>query len=265
MDLINSGELCSIMDSMFSFFGLYFNNADPDVRVIEFLDDDAYYKYVQDMVAGRKSCVYVVENRLEGTIDRCPYFKIYTVDSGDKLINLKLQSFLTKIGSADMNCLFSDACVVGLHSCYGWGIYLSVPRCLYITPFDHFDADIDGEIDLACLHPCGLEINRGGNFIKDIAGTELPVWLPPEVQWNILSYCCEPTAQLIKDEINKIRGWWGFHLDEMYYQRAWREHLDFPYVVPVPSARATIDAVTKPYLVSFVPESVSAPYRPWSL
>ncbi len=243
------------MDSLFSFSGVFFNNTNPDCMLIEFGDDNQYYEYVKTMAAGRPITTMVVANRLEGTIDRCPYFKICLADDGHNNVNLKLQSFLEKIGSPGMNCQFSDAVVIGLYDCFGGGIHLSIPSCLYIRAPDRFDACIDNEIDMACLQPCG--INMGQNSLAEIAGISMPLHLPIDVQYKILSYCRSPTAQLIHDELDRLNCHWDVALDALYYQRVWSVSPIFNYLEPVPTVREVMRGVTRPFLAPGAPNPVA--------
>lgn len=243
------------MDSLFSFFGVFFNNNNPDCILIEFRDDNQYYEYVNTMAAGRLITTMVIANKLPGTIDRCPYFKICMVDDGRRVVNLKLQSFLEKVGFSGMNCQFSDVVVIGLYDCFGGGVHLSIPSCLYITKPDRFDACIENEIDMACLQPCG--VNMGQHSLAEIAGMDMPLHLPIDVQYKILSYCRSPTAQLIHDELQRLYDYWDNVLNELYYQRIWNVDSTLNYLAPVPTVREVIRDVTRPFLASVAPRAVS--------
>lgn len=260
-------DMCKFLDDLFSFRGLYLNNNDIDVRVIDFPDDNSYSEFCSTIVAGRDAVKLLVKNKCRGLEERCPYFYFIVVNYGTaKTTNYKLETFLAKIGVHGVSSRCDDVVVIGMTDDTSLGTRISIPSCLYVGEVDSVEVGINGEVDMACLHSCALELNRKAKSLCDIPGMWcLPIWLPVEVQQNILSFCISPTAELVKNEMQRINDWWSFHLDEMYYQRQWKEVPTSPYIISVPSVADVMRSVTRPFLV---PDAKTPPLvflRPWNL
>lgn len=251
-------------NTLTSMFALFFNHDDPDLRVVEFYHEEFYRDFIRQMAERNPVVHLVVKNNSEGMAARCPYFRLTLSNyCTSKRRNHKLTSFLAKTGVTGISDMCDDVLVIGLSSDDMLGFIVDIPSCLRANEVE--DIDIGTELDMSCLRPCTLPYKKEGMTLADIPGMELGTWLPWEVQMRILSFCVEPTAQLIKNEMERIYDYWDDHLNEMYSQRFWREIPNSPYVISVPAVSDVIRAVARPYLAPVVLETAGVFLPPWSL
>lgn len=254
----------SFYNTLTSMFALFFNHEDPDMRVIEFYHEEFYRDFIRQMAERNPVVHLVVKNNSEGMAARCPYFRL-TISNHriSKQRNHKLSSFLSKTGIVGISDYCDDVLVIGLSSDDMLGFIVDVPSCLRSSDIE--DINMGTELDMACLRPCTLPYKKQDMTLADIPGMEIGRWLPWEVQMKIVSFCVEPTAQLIKNEMERIYNFWDGHLNEMYSQRTWREIPNSPYVISVPAVSDVIRVVARPYLAPVVLETVGVSLPPWSL
>jgi hypothetical protein len=207
-------------DRLFVINVLIFENSDPDIRVVEVPDDVDLALFAASEI-GPGMVQTIVSNSDPETKDRCPYFRLVASPPSDGLpINFKLQTFLNKIGQGHiMTPRCTKVIVVGLHALNNLESPISIPLAFCTTTIDPMDYGIDTVVDIACLQPVGGLKSDSSEALCQIAGLCLPVHVPDACQWRILSYLEEPTAAMIKDQIDKICVDYDAALLPMFQQR----------------------------------------------
>jgi hypothetical protein len=237
------------VDELFNFNVLFFENDLPDMRVIEMRYDIEIANLIETEI-GSNAVQTIMSNQDRNTKDRCPYFRVVATPPSEGIAkNYKFEAFLRKIGQGN---LITPRCakvlVVGLHALNHLDSAISVPLSFCTTTIDNFAIDILGVVDMACVKPLGkFNIQSTEDLVK-ISGMRLPVHLPDNVQWKILSYCEAPSAALIKDAMQSICDKWDAALLPMFLQREPRIPPSIAYAYSVPCVASTIVVATKPFL-----------------
>lgn len=212
-------DLERLVNSLFSFTVLYMANDQPDISVLECEHDYQVHLLCQELFG--KDKIYqqlIVNNMCPETNGRCPFFRVMMTDFDTSTpINYKLQTFFNRIRMPSLSSRCLKAIVVGLSNLSNIDHALSIPFCFRTTDIEPLL--LSGEIDLACTKVTGVGAHPPGFTLADIAGLSLPVHVPPEVQSCILSYCREPTAQLIVDQMDLLLERWDAILHPMFMQR----------------------------------------------
>lgn len=237
-------------DVMFSFNTVYMDNQDPDVRVLEFHYDYELALYIQSNFTNQAMQSIIKNNNAE-TSGMCPFFRV-VIDgfSQETPINFKLQTFFKKIGMDMMSPRCSRAMVVGLCTLTNLDSPISVPYCFTTTNVDPMDFMIDNEVDLACLNTCACSnsLEPKPTSLCEISGTCIPYYVPPEVQFRILSFLSCPTASLINQEKHRLMGLWDKWLFPMFAQREPRIPCNIAFYYNASSVLSTTENATRPYL-----------------
>lgn len=249
--------------TLFSFNCVLMSNNNPDVQMIEFYDDSQVAIYIQENFSP-DSIQTIVKSNNEESKEMCPYFRIIMDGYSDTTsINFKLRSFFVKIGV----CAISDRCtkalVVGLWNLVNMDSPISMPSCFTTTTVDDLDFCIEEDIDLSCLQICCKPVDSEVHNLCDIAGMSIPVFLPSDVQWNIVSYLQSPTAELIHQEMDRITRQWDVRLFPMFQQREPRIPYHIASYFNASTVQSTIENATKPYLVPNASGTKSSAVPEW--
>jgi hypothetical protein len=243
-------DLADMVNNLFNFNVLVLGNDEPDIQVLE-VSFDSELVMLQDMYLGSNCVITIVNNMDERTKGMCPYFRVAMSDvSPLGAINFKLQNFYQKIGMSSISARCRKAIVVGLHALNQLDSAISVPMCFCTTniePLLFEDIVADTGVDMSCMETCHTHSDT--NTLCDIAGLCIPVYLPVDVQWKILSYCKEPCAQLISDAIDDICKNWDAALFPMFQQREPRIPASIASFYSVLTVSQAIANATNPFLV----------------
>lgn len=227
---------------------LYFDNNEPDVRVIEIANDVEVDMLIQQTFS---SDVFqtIVNNRDEESKSACGFFRVVMENfDGGSTINFKLRAFFDKIGIPAMNARCTKAIVIGLHALHMLNSPMLIPTSFCTTTIEPIEMWVGNELDMACLQTCGDKICDGATLCE-IAGMEIPYYLPPEVQFKILQYCCRPDAQLIKDEIDFQCSRWDVYVTPLFEQREPRIPPSIASSFRATTAQQTIESAISYFLV----------------
>jgi hypothetical protein len=238
------------VDTLFNFNVLFFDNHDPDMRVIEMRYDVEIANLIEKEI-GSNAVQTIMSNQDRHTKDRCPYFRVVATPPSENIAkNYKFEAFLRKIGQGNLitpRC--SKVLVVGLHALNNLDSPISMPLAFCTTTIQDFAIDSLGVVDMACIKPLGAFNIQSSEDLVKISGMILPVHLPDNVQWKILSYCEAPTATIIKDAMQAICDKWDAALLPMFCQRDARIPPAIASAYNVPCVASTIVVATKPFLV----------------
>ena len=244
-------DVTEFVESLWNFNVLYMANDLPDISVVE-CSYDYQISMLADQVFGGDGYVQtIVNNMCPETSGRCPYFRILM--SGFSLkspINYKLQAFYSRIRMGSLNARCSSAIVVGLSTLTSLDQPLSIPFCFTTTTIDPLQ--FTGDIDLACTKVLAQDKYPDGYTLNDIAGLCLPYHVPENVQALIVSYCREPCAQLILDQVDKILERWDAVLFPMFLQREPRIPVYIASIYNAATVAKTIRDATRPFLAQGV-------------
>jgi hypothetical protein len=236
-------------EQLFTINVLIFENADPDIRVVEVPDDVDLALFAAGEI-GPGMVQTIVSNSDNETRHRCPYFRLVASPPSEALpINFKLQTFLNKIGQGQiMTPRCTKVIVVGLHALNNLESPISIPLAFCTTSIEPMDYGIDTVVDIACLQPVGGLKSDSSEALCEIAGLCLPVHLPEPCQWLILSYLEEPTATMIKDKIDEICTNYDAALLPMFQQRGTRLPPHIASYYNASTVQTTIRDATKSFL-----------------
>lgn len=235
---------------LFSYNVVIMENALPDIQVKELKNDAELVALIHQEIGDAYLQLIVCNNHNETKVC-CPFFRIIAKDFDNGTpINYKLQHFYNKINMSSLNPRCTKAIVIGLASLHSMDSPLGVPYCFSTTDINPITFSIDGEIDMACLTPCG---GSQASSLYDVTGMALPCHVPDNIQWNILSYCRSPTAQLIQDKIRDICYQWDMHLYPMFMQREPRIPPTIASTFRASTVTTATSNATRPFLASVVP------------
>lgn len=237
---------------LFNYNILVMDNADPDIRVIEISYNLSVSQAIQQEFGDEQVVQTIVCNMDEDTRQRSPYFRVaYAIPFSTSTIpiNFKLQSFFRKIKMGLLNARCGKTVVIGLHAADQLESPLSMPSVFCNTNIDVLDFPWDGEVDLACLKPCGPAPSDPATTLCDIAGIVLPRYVPREVQNNILRFLECPTATCIKTAIDERCLQWDRGLFPMFRQREPRIPWHIAVCYNVTTVHRAIAVATKLCLV----------------
>jgi hypothetical protein len=240
-------DVTEFVESLWNFNVLYMANDLPDISVVE-CSYDYQISMLADQVFGRDTYVQtIVNNMCPETNKRCPYFRILmTGFSLKSAINYKLQAFYSRIRMGSLNARCSRAIVVGLSTLTSLEEPLSIPFCFTTTTIDPLQ--FTGDIDLACTKVLAQSKYPEGFTLNEIAGLCVPYYVPENVQSLILSYCREPCAQLIVDQIDKVLEKWDAVMFPMFIQREPRIPVFIASIYNASTVAKTIRDATRAFL-----------------
>jgi hypothetical protein len=227
---------------------LLMENGDPDIRIIQASCDQEIHLLIQHHM-GMDFVQTIVNNKDAATSPYCPFFRVIMEKFGNSQpINFKLASFYNRINMSSLNPRCKKAMIIGLMDLRCLDSVISVPSNFMTTTIDplHFALD---EVDLACLSPCAKDLYPDGYDLCDIAGLSIPVHLPWEVQWNIISFLRSPTAQLIDEKMTELCHDWDVHVMPMFQQREPRIPANIAFSYNAATVQTAIAGATKPFLV----------------
>ena len=234
------------VSQLFDFDIVAFSNDDPDIRVVTIRNDLELEAFVLDYI-GANPMQTICYNRDPETTSMCPYVRILTSEiETDMASNFKLQSFLSrlKVSCIVPNC--KRAVAIGLTSPSNPTSFpLTMPTHFYQTSVPVLELGINGVLDVACLTPLGA---FSGQRLCDIPGVVLPVYLPPHVQSLILSFCREPTAEVIASGINQLWRRFDRAVYPLFVQTASLLVVTGPSFFNAFSVPSVILAATSPFL-----------------
>lgn len=241
----------SFVDGLMDFNVVIMENNQPDIQVITCKYDVELFQLIDEHL-GPTYTQTIVNNMNPETKIGCPYFRVCMLNFGNNsTINFKLQTFFKNIGMDSLNPRCKRALVVGLASLQTLNSPISVPTAFCSTRISPIDLAMEPELDMSCLKICNQQYYPEGTTLCDIAGMDLPCFLPCEVQFLILQFCSSPTCDLIRDEMCRLCHQWDLLLFPMFQQREPR--------IPAPIA-SFYDAPTVQSTVAAVPELT--PVRP---
>jgi hypothetical protein len=237
------------VDELFNFNVLFFDTNDPDMRVVEMSYDVEIAMLIEKEI-GTNAVQTIMSNQDRHTKDRCPYFRVVATPPSENIAkNYKFEAFLRKIGQGS---LITPRCakvlVVGLHALNNLDSPISMPLAFCTTSIENFAIDSLGVVDMSCVKPLGAFNIQSSEDLMKISGMRLPVHLPDNVQWKILSYCEAPTAAIIKDTMQAICEKWDCALLPMFLQRDARIPPPIACAYNVPCVASTIVVATRPFL-----------------
>jgi hypothetical protein len=243
------------VDHLMDFDILIFENDQPDVQVVTLRHDYEITCWVGEHFGDHQFQTIVFNNDPE-TKSLCPYFRIISSGVADNTpTNHKFKNFLSKIKVEHIVPKVHKVVVMGLHTLMDLSSPISMPSSFYTTSIDFLDLEkIASEIDMSCLAPCGAH-DHTITSICDIAGMYLPYYVPPEVQWKILTYLQSPTAMLIENKMDEICTNWDKNLFAMFQQREPRIPSHIASYFSAATVRSAIELATSPFLVQRVPTS----------
>lgn len=244
-------DLTCMEEGLFDFNTVWMENRLPDISIVSLRSDVDLTNYV--LLVMREGYIQTIINNLDPeTRPFCPYFRVFMDQFGnDCPINFKLQSFFNRIGMSSLNPRCRQALVVGLHSLDNLNSAISVPMAFCSTTIDPIRFYLD-EIDLACLSPCAKELYPSDYTLADIAGLSVPYYLPPFIQWKIVSYLRNPLADIVVEAMEEVCKQWDMSLWPMYLQREPRIPVDIASYYGVPTVLTTIGDAIRPFLVPTV-------------
>lgn len=214
-DMIENFDWDMNVDNLFSYNVLIFENANPDIQVLNVSHNTHLASLIQEHF-GDEPIQTIVNNMSECSRKRCSYFRIVMTDVGDGIsTNFKLKNFYQQIGMTSLSSRCRKAMAIGLHSLQYLDSPISIPMAFCTTTIDPLDFQFDGTVDLACLSPCG---NQRADLC-DIAGLSIPYFVPWDIQWKIVSYLESPLALLIKEDMGKMYEQWDIPVCAMFVQR----------------------------------------------
>lgn len=227
-----------------SYSAIWFENSLPDISVMEMANDAQMCMFVTKEF-GKDGCIQTIVNNMDpATKSMCPYFRVFMDSFGkDSPINFKLQSFYHRIGMSSLNARCTKALVVGLAALTNLNEGISVPMAFCTTSIDPIAFQLE-EIDMACLNPVG----NSRTSLCDVAGLCIPYYVPPEVQWRILSFLRSPEAEMICKEIDLVCHRWDVFLSPMFHQREPRIPVPIASFFNVPTVQTTICGAARPFL-----------------
>lgn len=241
----------NFVNSLMSYNILVFENDDPDIRVLE-INNDVEVDIMIQKTFSDNIFQTIVKNMDEETRSSCGYFRVIMENFGaSSTINFKLKTFFNKIGIPDMNARCTRAIVIGLHALHMLNSPMLIPNSFCTTTIEPIDMWLGKELDMACLQTCGDKVINGATLCE-IAGMEIPYYVPPEVQFKILQYCCRPDAQLIKDEIDYQCLRWDLYLTPLFNQREPRIPPSIASSFRATTAQLTIENAISYFLVPAV-------------
>lgn len=239
-----------VTDNLFNFNVLMLDNDQPDIQVWELQFDTQLHILIQKEL-GENATQIIVKNMNEESQGMCPYFRIIMKDMGAvAATNFKLQQFLERIRVTGLNAKCSKAMVVGLANLQYLEAAISVPYAFCTTNIDPIDFVLEQpELDLSCLNLCAERLHPPGSTLCDIAGLDLPYYVPDNVQALILSFCSSPTADIIREEAIDLRARWDRFLLPMFLQREPRIPANLALYYNAANVQNTIANATRPFLV----------------
>lgn len=236
------------VDSLMSYNILYFDNTEPDVRVIEVANDVEVNMVIQNTFSGEVFQT-IVNNNDKETKDQCGYFRVFMENfGGTSTINFKLRTFFDRIGISAMNARCTKAVAMGLHALHMLNSPMLIPNSFCTTTIEPIEMWLGKELDMACLQTCGDKVVNGATLCE-IAGMDLPVFLPIEVQQRIIQFCRNPTAQLIVDEIEFQCLRWDMFVTPLFEQREPRIPPSIASLYRAATAQETIENAISYFLV----------------
>lgn len=255
-------ETSRFMDSLFTFNVLVMDNNEPDIRVVDGLGSDVELWDLVNRELGSGYVQTIVTNNNSNTSARCPFFRVFQSGvTASAPTNFKLQSFYKKIEIPSMSMRCTKAIVVALTSMVSLDSPVSFPSCFMTTtmaPSDFMD-DIE-EVDIACLKPCGehLKLDRSATALMDIAGVQIPFFVPWDVQCKIMSFMQSREASMIEDAKNNIMTTYDVYVFAMFSQREPRIPAYLASCYLAANVSNTIAGATRPFLVPSVKMGRSA-------
>lgn len=227
-----------------SYTAIWFENSLPDISIMEMANDAQMCMFVTKEF-GKDGCIQTIINNMDpATRTMCPYFRVFMDAFGkNSPINFKLQSFYHRIGMGSLDARCNKALVVGLAALTNLNEGVSVPMAFCTTSIDPIAFHLE-EIDMACLKPCG----KAESSLCDIAGLCLPIHVPDDVQWRILSFLRSPEAEIIQDQIDDLCHRWDVFLAPMFHQREPRIPVPIASFFNVPTVQSTIYGAVRPFL-----------------
>lgn len=256
-------RLVEDVDDLMEFDVVIMCNQDPDIRIVSLQFDSQVAELVHREGGdnGTMMQTIICNNSFESK-GMCPYFRVFMIGyAKDCPINFKFQSFLHRIGMETINPRCQKVVVVGLAALHHLDSSISVPHCFTTTKIDLQDFPVvlpDQDLDMACLAVCAEKFVPEGHTLCDIAGMWIPLHLPWDVQWNILTYLQSPTAILVQDQMNQLCDRWDALLYRMFLQREPRIPAHIACFYNAATVRTTVANATKPFLVPVVKENTSA-------
>lgn len=222
-------DIDNFVNGLTDFDAVIMSNDNPDIQVVEMRYDCELVQLLQEEL-GMNFVQTIVQNNHSESRQQCPYFRICTTQCSDNLpINFKLQKFYSGIGHG---ITFSPKCrkavVVGLAVNTAFDSPVRMPSSFTSTRVGELDLTQEPELDLPCLKACAQSLYPESTTLCDIAGVELPYFVPWECQCLILSFCSSPTCDLIQSEMYRLSLFWHDTFLPMFYQREPR--------IPVPIA-----------------------------
>lgn len=258
-------QVGSFVDALFDFNVVLMQNSDPDIRVVSFRYESELGLFLERQL-GAGFVQTIVNNLNPETKVGCPYFRVCMSGVNETAsTNFKLKSFYNRIGMSTMDPRCNKAVIIGLSTLFSLESPISVPYSFCITRIDPIDLSFEPEIDMACMEVCAQGHHPAGSTLCDIAGLDLPVYLPPETHFNILKYLSSPCAELIKNAQADLCNTWDYYMLTMFQQREPRIPVHIASSYNAATVQQTVADAAKPYLVPTVPGSTTANHRRTSL
>lgn len=258
-------QVGNFVDTLFDYNVVIMQNSDPDIGVITFRYDYELGPFLEREL-GPGFVQTIVNNLNPETKIGCPFFRVCMSGVNEKVsTNFKLKAFYNRINMPTMDPRCSKAVVIGLATLYNLESPISVPYAFCTTKIDPIDLSLENEIDMACMEVCSIDHHPVGSTLCDIAGLDLPVYLPPEIHIHILKYLSSPCAEIIKDAKDDLCMTWDFYMLTMFQQREPRIPVHIASCYNAPTVQQTVADAARPYLAPTVVGNTNVNLRRTSL
>lgn len=233
------------VSSLSDFNVIIMSNELPDIRVIDCKYNSDLYHIIQQEL-GDGYIQTIINNLNPDTQYGCPYFRICTTRLSSEIgINFKLQKFYKSIGLSEMNSRSKKAVVVGMASMSIADSPIAIPSCFCSTKIFSLDLFYEPEIDVACLKPCAQRLHPENSTLCEIAGIQLPYFLPREIQDIVMSFSSSPTADVIRAEMFRLCQQWDNWMFPMFLQREPRIPVHIASYYGAQGVQSTAEAAIK--------------------
>lgn len=167
---------------------LLMSNEDPDIRVLNVLDESHLKIFIGDCFGDGDAVIQMIVENKNNDHEECTHFRLFLQGYGPKKpINYKLETFMRMIKVKGIPARCDKAVVVGLDG--PMGHLVNVPHELAIG----FVPDV-GTMVAAEVFDC------------------LGEWLSGNIIWEIMRYMRHPVADIMIDHIEESRSHCSFYL-----------------------------------------------------
>jgi len=159
-----------------------------------------------------KTLQVIVKNDNEETSSMCPYLHIFMDKCSSKTpVNHGLVRLLRDCGVETVNPRCHTALVMATSS---FDTATAVPMDLPVQLTAPFTAGIS-KIPTGSTQGVPSTISNAGEKLYGLQDIRLPLHLPPELQWKILSYLSTPSSDLIRAETDRMNLYWTTHFADI--------------------------------------------------